>query len=270
MWDKKEKAPVLEFIGLQLFISVLVQVSLLLLEPYSVLFNKEGTVTSGYIIYAIMGMFLDTPSPMITAYIVMKRHHRNYSIKNFCGAVFHTEDIKKTVLILGVFCLAALGVGIACGIRTSTAWYLAIPAFPLMILGGGVEEIGWRGFLQPALEERFSFPVATTIVAAIWYVWHLTLWLEPTSNHFNDSLPGFAVNIFVWSFVAAGLYKATKSIFACMLYHTFMNTLGVLFDWNALFDSFPGNIGINCYRVVLLFAGIILWNISDKREKDDD
>ncbi|RKM59325.1 CPBP family intramembrane metalloprotease [Butyrivibrio sp. CB08] len=39
----------------------------------------------------------------------------------------------------------------------------------MLPLVGFAEETGWRGFLQPMLEKRFPFPVATTIVAVIWY-----------------------------------------------------------------------------------------------------
>ena len=34
--------------------------------------------------------------------------------------------------------------------------YVALISFPIMIIGGGLEEIGWRGILQPALQKRFS------------------------------------------------------------------------------------------------------------------
>lgn len=222
MWNEKEKSPFIEFIIWVIVIAGVVQTSLVLLEPYSIMYANEGKVTLGYVIYAILGIFLDTPCPLIATFIVLKRHKKNYTVKIFCKEIFHTENVKKTVLITGVFCFAALVVALLFGIRTSNAWYLAIPAFPLMILGGGVEEVGWRGFLQPEVEKRFPFPVATIFVAVIWYSWHLTLWLEPTSNHYNDSLIGFAINIFVWSFVAAAIYKATKSVIACVIYHTFL------------------------------------------------
>ena len=39
-----------------------------------------------------------------------------------------------------------------------------------MIVGGGLEEIGWRGFLQSALQKRFSELFSTIIVSVIWAV----------------------------------------------------------------------------------------------------
>ena len=60
--------------------------------------------------------------------------------------------------------------------------YMAVLSFPMMIIGGGVEEIGWRGFLQPALQKKFSIFISTMIVSIIWAVWHLPLWFIPGTN----------------------------------------------------------------------------------------
>jgi len=40
------------------------------------------------------------------------------------------------------------------------SWYLFIVYMPLMGLGGGLEEIGWRDILQQLMEERFPFLTA--------------------------------------------------------------------------------------------------------------
>ena len=78
-------------------------------------------------------------------------------------------------------------------------WSPLLPGFsPLRIallflmttlLTGGNEEIGWRGLLQPALEKKFSFPLATVITALVWVAWHLPLWLIPGTSQSQVSLP---------------------------------------------------------------------------------
>lgn len=66
MWkDKNKDAPIVEFLGWLLFLSLLVQGILLLLEPYSISYLESGHLTVGYIIYAILGMFFSTPAPLI-------------------------------------------------------------------------------------------------------------------------------------------------------------------------------------------------------------
>ena len=46
----------------------------------------------------------------------------------------------------------------------------------LMTLAGGMEEPGWRGFLQPALEKKFSMLIASSITGLAWACWHIPLW----------------------------------------------------------------------------------------------
>ena len=135
----------------------------------------------------------------------------------------------------------------------------------MLPLVGIAEEAGWRGFLQPELEKKFPFPIATSITAVIWYVWHLPIWLMPSSNHYGDSLIGFAITIFVWAFVSAAIYKATKSVLACAAYYSFINSIGAIYDWNALFDAYPKSNGMLLYFGIVFALAIVIWVITDKK-----
>ena len=88
----------------------------------------------------------------------------------------------------------------------------------------------------------------------------------PTSNHYGDSFIGFAVTIVIWSFALAAIYKSTRSVIACAIYHAFIDSIGAIYDWNLLFDSFPGNIAGNLYRLIVLIASISLWLHADRKE----
>ncbi|MGM9637333.1 MAG: CPBP family intramembrane glutamic endopeptidase [Eubacteriales bacterium] len=267
MWDEHKKAPILEFLWWVFLLWLFSSGVNLLLEPYSILFVQDGRITVGYVVYAIVGILISTPNPMIAIYIVLRRHGQISSVGDFCKRIFKTESIPKTLLITVLFCGSALCAAFFNGMRTDAPWYLFFLALPLMVIGGGVEEVGWRGFLQPAMEKRFPYPIATLLVGVIWYVWHLPIWLMPTSNHYGDSLIGFAITIFVWSFAGSAIYKSTKSVFACVLYHTFINAIGAVYDWNALFDTFPQSIGMTVYYAVLFIGSVLLWVICDRRER---
>ena len=54
---------------------------------------------------------------------------------------------------------------------------------------------------------------------------------------------------------------------ACAVYHAFVDAIGGIFDWNALFDAFPGDIYVNIYRVVLFTFSVGLWLCSERRSK---
>lgn len=45
-------------------------------------------------------------------------------------------------------------------------------------LRGGMEEPGWRGFLLPELQKRFNPLVASLIIAVIWHLWHIPMFIN--------------------------------------------------------------------------------------------
>ena len=51
------------------------------------------------------------------------------------------------------------------------------------------EEIGWRGFLYPALRQRMSTLPACLLVGAIWGLWHTPINLM--GHNYGTSYPGF-------------------------------------------------------------------------------
>jgi membrane protease YdiL (CAAX protease family) len=140
--------------------------------------------------------------------------------------------------------------------------------FLIMIPFVGIaEETGWRGLLQPELDKRMPYPLSVLLTAAIWLVWHFPVFLDPTSSHYGDSIIGFAITIFIWAFALAAIYKWTKSVIACAIYHAFMDAIGAVYDWNALFDGFPGSVSTNVYRCIWLTAAVVLWLIEEEEDR---
>jgi uncharacterized protein len=85
--------------------------------------------------------------------------------------------------------------------------YLATLVF-VAVLGGGLEEPGWRGFALPRLEHRYTPVVATLILGLAWGVWHVPLY-GPL---------GFVVPL-VLAFFYTWLYNRTGSVLLCILLH---------------------------------------------------
>ena len=77
--------------------------------------------------------------------------------------------------------------------------YLALLELPIMIIGGGLEEIGWRGFTAYTTK-RWSPFTSTIIVGVIWTVWHLPLWFVIGSNQMNMSFLWFSLTALALSF----------------------------------------------------------------------
>ena len=235
--------------------------------PYSVAHSETGKLTAGYLLYAAIGLIFSTPAPFLSVLILSLVRDR-MSLKQVLRDVFRAENKGKTALITGGFCALALIYAILFGTPNGSPWYLFPLGFLVMIPFVGIaEETGWRGLLQPELDKRMPYPFSVLLTALIWFVWHLPLWLDSTSNHYHDSMIGFAITIFIWAFAVAAIYKATKSVFACALYHAFMDAIGAVYDWNVLFDAFPRSLHVNVYRVVWLTAAVVLWLVEEKRER---
>ncbi len=238
-----------------------------LLLPYSIEYSQTGEMTVGYFLYAAIGLLFSTPTPFV-AVLIISLFIEKIGIRQMIRNIFLTENKLKTILITGGFCLLALVYALLFGTPNGSPWYMFPLGFLIMIPFVGIaEETGWRGLLQPELDKRMSYPFSVLLTAAIWFVWHFSVFIDPTSNHYGDSIIGFGITIFIWAFAMAAIYKSTKSVIACAMYHAFIDAIGAVYDWNALFDGFPGSVSTNVYRVVWLTAGVVLWLIADKRER---
>ena len=250
-------------IGLSLFCFLTLDVLLL---PYSIAYSETGIITAGYLLYAAIGLLFSTPTPFV-AVLIISLFIEKIGIKQMFRNIFCTENKMKTILITGGFCLLAFVYAILFGTPNGSPWYMFPLGFLIMIPFVGIaEETGWRGLLQPELDMRMPYPLSVLLTAAIWFVWHFPVFIDPTSNHYGDSVAGFGITILIWAFALAAIYKSTKSVIACALYHTFIDAIGAVYDWNALFDAFPGSVATNVYRVVWLTAAVSVWLAAEKSE----
>lgn len=110
------------------------------------------------------------------------------------------------------------------------------------VLTGLGEEIGWRGFLVPALRKRFSFAATGLISGAIWAVWHMPLIVFADYNAGQTPLLYavicFTVMAIGMSFLFAWLRVASGGLWAAALLHGSHNA----FVQN-LFDPLTANTG---------------------------
>ena len=237
-----------------------------LLLPYSIEYSETGKMTAGYLLYAAIGLLFSTPTPFL-AVLMIALFIEKIGVRQLFRNIFRTENKLKTVLVTGGFCLLALVYAILFGTPNGSPWYMFPLGFLIIIPFVGIaEETGWRGLLQPELDKRMPFPFSVLVTAAIWFVWHLPVFFDPTSRHYGDSIIGFAITIFIWAFALAAIYRSTKSVIACALYHTFIDAIGAVYDWNALFDGFPGSVSTNVYRGIWLTAAVVLWVAAEKKE----
>lgn len=72
--------------------------------------------------------------------------------------------------------------------------YTAIPSFFILtILAGVGEEFGWRGFLLPRLQTRYTALVSGLVVGVVWSTWHIPLFFIKGTMQYELQLQGGAL-----------------------------------------------------------------------------
>ncbi len=83
-----------------------------------------------------------------------------------------------------------------------------IPYLLIMILlGGGQEEFGWRGYALPILESKFGIWFANIILGIIHAFWHLPLWFITGTSQTYMNFGGFILLIVGYSFILSWIRK---------------------------------------------------------------
>lgn len=163
-------------------------------------------------------------SPAICEIYIKKKYSSKEEFGTFLKSIINPRHnmIWYILIILTAFMCCFLPTLFG-GAKMVQPLYIAFIEFPFMIIGGGLEEIGWRGFLQPTLQRRIPAVVSTLIVSVIWAVWHLPLWFIVGTNQTSLNFISFLITAMGLSFVLAALYNATQSIFLCIVMHAFIN-----------------------------------------------
>ena len=113
------------------------------------------------------------------------------------------------------------------------AWYLVIVMFAKHILFGGIEEIGWRYFFQPVLQERIGYVCATILTFIAWGVWHfLYFFVEGTLS--DVRVFPFLIGLLTNCFILSALYTRTRNLWLCVATHSLINVFSqILIEVNA-------------------------------------
>lgn len=97
------------------------------------------------------------------------------------------------------------------------------------LIGGGQEELGWRGFAQPRLQESYSALVTSLIIGVVWAIWHLPLFLLGEPRNQTGLFVLYAVLVIGFSILLAWQYNSTGgSVLLAMLLHGGINASGNL------------------------------------------
>jgi len=145
---------------------------------------------------------------------------------------------------------------------------LAIPTFILMlVIGGGQEEFGWRGYAQEPLQEKIGVVPASLVIGVIWGIWHLPLWFMTGDLHGAYSFLAFVMMTTSISIVYAWLYNSSgKKLIIVMFFHAMNNTAAPLLPFLHGIEGKPES-AYWIYAAVNVIFGIIFAYVLIKGSK---
>jgi len=104
---------------------------------------------------------------------------------------------------------------------SNVSWSLIIVYFILFLIVPGIgEEMGWRGYAQPALQRKFNPTISSLVIGIFWGLWHFPSFLDPTSIYRDANFGMFLIMVVALAVIYGWMYNNTGSIFFPIIYHT--------------------------------------------------
>jgi membrane protease YdiL (CAAX protease family) len=133
-----------------------------------------------------------------------------------------------------------------------------------LLLNGGPEEPGWRGFALPRLQERLSPVGATFVLGGLWGLWHLPLLrVEANAGHELATVPLIAMLLWTlgrfvaYSFTYTYAWNRTGSVVVCMILHAAYNT-----SWACSSCAPEDELDGGAYVAISLILTGLLWLVA--------
>ena len=165
-------------------------------------------------------------SSAIWGAIISIRYYHS-SFKQLVRDFFQVKQAPLKYLLVLIFIGLDFLPQVFSGEMIIPTWYLPIILFVKALVFGGIEEIGWRYFFQPTLQEKLTYLVSTLFTFLAWSLWHILYFYidgSLTTIHLLPFLLGLLSNCFILSVI----YTKTRSLWLCVMTHALINALSQL------------------------------------------
>lgn len=158
-------------------------------------------------------------------YVSIRYHHSSF--KQLVRDFFQVKQAPLNYLLVLIFIGLDFLPQVFSGEMISPTWYLPIILFVKALVFGGIEEIGWRYFFQPTLQEKLTYLVSTLCTYVAWSLWHLLYFYIDGSMATVHLLP-FLLGLLSNCFILSAIYTKTRSLWLCVMTHALINALSQL------------------------------------------
>lgn len=161
---------------------------------------------------------------LLKRYLKWRVDWKWYLVAFFLGPLLIVSGVLANALVSGVPPDFSKIIAYKLFGESATLWLFILPFFLIDFIANG-EEIGWRGYVLPRLQAKYSALTSTLILGVVWGFWHLPKYL----THFSvPSFAWFMVHTMAAAFLYTWLYNGTKgSLLLVTLFHASSNTMGI-------------------------------------------
>jgi uncharacterized protein len=111
-----------------------------------------------------------------------------------------------------------------------SGWVFPPYVLIMILLGGGQEELGWRGYILDPLQARLGAWLGNLVLGVIWACWHLPLFVIPGMSQTFMPFAGFVLLTTGYSWFFAWVRQAAgKRTWAGLITHGWANAFIPLF-----------------------------------------
>ena len=199
----------------------------ILLASLIVLILRAGEVRVDYgTPIGLFTLMLGGLSSAIWGAIISIRYHHS-SFKQLVRDFFQVKQAPLNYLLVLIFIGLDFLPQVFSGEMIIPTWYLPIILFVKALVFGGIEEIGWRYFFQPTLQEKLTYLVSTLFTFLAWSLWHILYFYIDGSLAKIHLLP-FLLGLLSNCFILSAIYTKTRSLWLCVMTHALINALSQL------------------------------------------
>lgn len=207
-------------------------------------------------------------SPLIAVAILVRHLRSTGGLRTFLRERFRWRtEVRWYLVAIGLMpaLFAVTYLGFVAFVRPITVELAIVSTILLEVLTLGiffnlVENYGWRGFLQEALQSRVSALVATLGVGVVWGLWHAALFL-PGGGYESFPVTSFGLVVIGESVIIGWVYNSTEgSVLHAAIMHTSFNaSFGVFITAMIVADASVGTFYAATAVVIWLAVAVIVY-----------
>lgn len=184
---------------------------------------------TGETVFASILFILMNLTPMIVACIFSILTNRCKNLWDFFKQIFfQREKVSACLLIIAI---PLVYYGFSAFLHNVTYTNEGINAvlayLPWSLLQGGLEEVGWRWYLQKQMPIK-SFVLKMLVISIVWFLWHLPIYALPWITAASSNYLIFFLMILGNTFTFGVLGEKTNGSVPCVLAHMLIDLLATL------------------------------------------